>query len=51
MTTKPALQEMSKRVEWKGKIINRSKKSRKHKSSKNKYIYKNQSRDLQNKTM
>jgi len=37
--------------EWKGKSISRSRKSRKHKSSKINYIYENQSRDSQNKRM
>ena len=50
MITKPALKEMLRRLfEWKG--MSRSKKSGKHKSSKIKYTYKNQSRDSQNKRM
>ena len=53
MTTKPALQDMYVKgdSEWKVKTTSRSKTSRKQQSSKIKYIYKNQSRDSQNKRM
>ena len=47
MTTKLALQERLRGLfEWKGKTVSKGQKSRKHKTSNNKYICINQSRDL-----